>query len=150
MIPELIHNSSSNHANVPTSPEVGLVCSARLGLLCRLDDSLIDHLSGQFNGLQVEQDPPTVSDSGTSESNWNSSENEQSTSSANTSLAVPAAVTSAAPTYGFDEDEWGGSFQDRSLSWRTGHADTNHDSDYERDFTACSADDCGYCGKCDY
>jgi hypothetical protein len=132
-----------------TSPEVGLVCSTRLGPLCRLDDSLVDDLSSQFNALQVNQEPPTVSDRGTSESNFTPSESEQSASSTNTSLVVPPA-SSTAPPYGFDEDEWDGSFQDRNLGWLTGYAGTNRDSDSGRDFTACSADDCGYCGRCDY
>ncbi|RMZ75733.1 hypothetical protein DV737_g5136, partial [Chaetothyriales sp. CBS 132003] len=42
-----------NNANMASSPEMELVCSDRLGHLCRLDDSPLDNLTDQFNALQV-------------------------------------------------------------------------------------------------
>jgi len=135
---------------MPTSPEVDLICSARLGLLCRLDDSLDDDFSSQFKSLQVKKQETPAVDSEASEPNHTPSTYGHSASSTNTSLVVPPAIPSTEPPEGDDEDEWDGGFQDRSLGWRTGYAGTNRDSHSERDFTACSADDCGYCGKCDY
>lgn len=147
---ELIHNSSSDHPNMPNSPEVDLVCSARLAQLCRIDDSLLDDLTNQFNALQVKQEPPTVSDSGASDLNCTAGASAQSGASTNTTLVVSPAITPTEPPDGDEEDESDRGFEDENLGWRTSYTSIDRDSDSDRDFTACSAEDCGYCGKCSY
>jgi len=133
-----------------TSPEVDLVCSARLGRLCRLDDSLLDGLTSQLDTLQVEQEPSSKAGGGTPDVNFTASASAQSAASTDPSSAVPSAITSTDPPDGEEEDESDSSFEDECLVWRTGDAGFDHDSDGDRDFTACSADDCGYYGRCSY
>ena len=53
--------------------------------------------------------------------------------------------------YGLDRDEKKSGYNDRWVLDRDFDDDDDDEgSDNERDFTACSADGCGYCGKCTY
>ncbi len=49
-----------------------------------------------------------------------------------------------------DDDDSHTFHEEHEVIWRTGNATMGYDSDSDRDFTACSAEDCGYCGRCDY
>jgi hypothetical protein len=49
-----------------------------------------------------------------------------------------------------DGDIVGFERQDRTERIMEGFNDCYSDSESEKDFTACSADDCGYCGHCTY
>lgn len=139
------------------SPEVGLICSARLGPLCRLDHSLYDALSGQFDAIQIKQEPVKVSDSSTFDFNITPSESAESTANTENMLAASTAGTSPEPTAGDNEggdsdydneDEQGERWGNRGSPSRS-YSGPEWD-DFEPDYTACSASDCGYCGRCRY
>ena len=142
------YRSSRAHSNMPNSPEVELVCSTRLGGLCRLSDDLIDDLTHRFDALQADHEPQAdlSSEVGTSSGMTGS----RVESAADTITTLPVSSTPVADEAPDNEkhDDSKGSFGDDSLVWRTGYAGLDCDSDSNQDFTACSADDCGYCGKC--
>lgn len=135
------------------SPEVGLISSARLGPLCRLDHSLYDALCGQFDAIQIKQKPVKMSDSGTLDFNFTPSESAEST--VNTENTLTASTTGTSPESaagddndGDNEDEWDKGWGSRG-SVSPSYWDRESD-DFEPDYTACSASDCGYCGRCDH
>lgn len=142
--------SSRAHSNMPNSPEVELICSTRLGGLCRLSDDLIDDLTRRFNALQPDHEPRA--ESGSEIGTLSGITGSRVESAAGTITTLPVSSTPAADEVLDDdqEDDLEESFEDDSLVWRTGHAGIDRDSDFDRDFTACSADNCGYCGRCSY
>lgn len=49
-----------------------------------------------------------------------------------------------------DEEESHRTYDEHRAIWGPGDEAMGYDSGSDRDFTACSADGCGYCGRCDY
>ena len=150
MLLELIYVVFSQHKAVPLSPEVGLVRSPRLADLCRLYDSNLDDLNNRLGALQVTQQPSAISSTATSNSDTLRSADMLSTNTTSNMSALPAPVTTPEPSDGHEGRQSSASFADDDLVWDAGSAGIDCESDSDRDFTACSADDCGYCGKCSY
>ncbi len=147
---KLAYISSRAHLNMSNSPEVELICSTRLGGLCRLSDDLIDDLTHRFDALQADHEPRADSGSEVGTSSGVIGSRVESPADTITTLLVSSTlVADEAP----DDEKHNNSeesFRNDPLSWRTGYAGIDRDNDSDQDFTACSVDDCGYCGRCSY
>ena len=150
LLSHLTQTCSSNNANTPISPEVELLCSPRLARLCRIDHGHVDDLISHFNVLQVEHETTIIPGSATLGLNSAASVEATSASSTSTSSERSPAVVATGTADVDDERNSGESFDDGDQDWGTSDTDAARDSDSDRDYTACSADDCGYCGKCGY
>lgn len=118
-----------------------LVCSSELKELCHLDEAVADEFLTQFNALDVKEEPVNVPGEATSTS---------SSKMTSTAASRVANVLSSVESNQRSDSE--GDYEEYELSYRGGHGnrDSDDDSVSGRDYTACSAEDCGYCGKCMY
>ena len=118
------------------SPEVKLVSSARLRQVCRLDQSPPDDLVSLFSAVQIA--PDSTTGTGTSGS-----------ASIATASGVPATTVPSPVSVGsLEEDTVEREYVEFGREEEYGGSDRDRNSG--QDFTACSADDCGYCGQCPY
>ena len=153
---ELTQVSARNYANRRFSPEIELVCMDRIGLLCQVDDKIVEDLPSQFKLIEIKKEQPTVSDDGPSETTDTPDASGYETPITNMSMAVssaPESITLTGTPPGinpiearedYDEDERDEIYQDR------GYVGSYSDTGSVLDYTACSSDSCGYCGRCDY
>lgn len=108
-------------------------------------------MTNQFVALGLMQEPASGAGNETSDSNCTASASGPRTVDP-TSRATPA-VTLDEPLDGDKGKDTDGGFEEDRFEdffgWE-GSADIDRGSESDPDFTACSAGDCGYCGKCDY
>ncbi|KIW35191.1 uncharacterized protein PV07_01904 [Cladophialophora immunda] len=140
------HLGPARYLKVSTSRELQLVRSARLVHLCRLDDSCIDDLTSQLDAVHINAREATASAPEASSLTPVTSPIVQDAASSSRS---PGITVSNKPV----ADEGENDDQDDDEYAAMGHnsdSDPGHNSDSDRDYTACSAEDCGYCGRCGY
>lgn len=149
---ELTLNSCRPYADSSNNRHVNIICSERLSQLCRLHDVDVDVLTYQVDAMLVKDEQSEPSD-------------EQAVSKMNIPAIVkdtmkrPKTVAEAweacyARQYleqRRDEDEDQQDVYYRSIGYPVyNHGDDIDDIEYEPDYSACSAEDCGYCGNCGY
>lgn len=140
----------SNFADATISPGVNLVCSSALSQLCRLNDTVDDDLVMQFSNLKVRGEPVNEPDDAFSTSS--SKTTSRSALSTGMASAVSQAADGAAGIASGQDSEPEDEFETNRYAADTGgySTDSDNDSIHDRDYTACSAEDCGYCGRCRY
>lgn len=140
------------YAHIPISPAMTVVCPSNLSESCQLDD-ISDAITGPSSDI-VETEPHlSATSNATTISSGKRNFVKQPTLEVGKIpvLSLPLIETSSVPGFdhkpsdlpesSFEEDEF--NFYDFCNS-----DDNNVNSD--QDFTACSAGDCGCCGKCPY
>lgn len=142
--------------------------SPQLHKQCRLDNSLVSGLVAEFNAMDLKHEISDQAD----DKKPNTERTVPASIPFDTVTTVLPKPRLSPPTAGQtsgssipamnlifpDRDESHDSDEDRfendeygSFGRNKGYGyDSDDHSDQDQDFTACSADDCGYCGKCMY
>lgn len=161
-------NSASTNANASLSPEVDIVRSPRLHKMCELDNLSVPSLVAEFDAIDLRHDASdqVVDKKSSTERVTSASMPTETvyTTSSDSRLPPAKATRESGPTIsavgsalldqdeGHDSDEYnfeGVGYNSVRFGKSYGY-DSDDQSDQDQDFTACSADDCGYCGKCMY
>lgn len=131
------------------SPEINLVRSAHLHRLCRLDDPSVTSLVPDPKAADLKQKLSAPSDDKLSSTKSGPSESTARESLTTISTTPPMSLGLITTTISTMQVQNDSSEDERYISYNS-YSRYDSDNDSDRDFTACSADDCGYCGKCMY